>query len=242
MPPERTGSKARSTGGSLGVAAVDGPIVRNAADIAADLIRRAILEGRLEPGVPLREEGLADELGISRTPVREALLVLQTEGLVEAMPKRGSVVRSYGLDEIVDLYETRAVLEAYGTARAARSITESELGQLRKSCKRFAALIPRADPIEVVAENRVFHDVILKAARSASVVQLVGTATRVPLVYRSFFWRTSTDLEDALRYHENILAALARHDERNAESLMREHVLGALEILVEHLGGERRRD
>jgi DNA-binding transcriptional regulator YhcF (GntR family) len=102
-------------------------VIRNAADIAAELIRQAILEGRLHPGEPLREERLAADLAISRTPIREALLILQTEGLVEAAPKRGSVVRSDTPAEIADLYETRAMVEGYASGRAARFVTDSDL-------------------------------------------------------------------------------------------------------------------
>src|SRR5207249_3993911 len=90
---------------------------RNASAAATELIREAIVDGRLVPGERLKEEELAHELGISRTPVREALLVLQAEGLVDAAPNRGAVVRAHDAVDLDDLYQLRALLEGYA-ARA----------------------------------------------------------------------------------------------------------------------------
>src|SRR5438309_11120403 len=98
------------------------PLVRNASMAATELIREAIVDGRLEPGRRLKEEELARELGISRTPVREALLVLQSEGLVAAEPNRGASVRAHDAADLDDLYQLRALLEGYAARRAAPRI------------------------------------------------------------------------------------------------------------------------
>src|SRR5438067_4229529 len=117
------------------------PLVRNASAAATELIREAIIDGRLPPGQRLKEEELARELGISRTPVREALLVLQTEGLVDAAPNRGAVVRSHDGDDLEDLYQLRALLEGYAARRAAANITVASLADLRASCERFESVM-----------------------------------------------------------------------------------------------------
>src|SRR3989454_12817004 len=100
-----------------------GRLVQNASVAATELIREAIIEGRLEPGRRLKEEELARELGISRTPVREALLMLQAEDLVVATPNRGATVRVHDANDLHDLYELRALLEGYATRRAAERIS-----------------------------------------------------------------------------------------------------------------------
>jgi DNA-binding GntR family transcriptional regulator len=217
-------------------------VVRNAADIAAELIRQAIIEGRLHPGEPLREERLAAELGISRTPIREALLILQTEGLVEAAPKRGSVVRTYEPAEIADLYETRALTEGYAAGRAARFVTEGDIELLRESCDRFETLLDERDVVPLVKENLVFHGVILEASRSPTLAQLVNTVTRVPLVYRSYYHYSPKDKQIALHYHQRIARALEEEDAARAEALMREHVLEARDVLVTHMSGRSAAD
>src|SRR5216683_3073383 len=137
-----------------------GQLVQNASVAATELIREAILDGRLEPGSRLKEEELARELGISRTPVREALLILQAEGLVDAAPNRGAVVRSHDADDLEDLYQLRALLEGYAARRAAANISEAAVAGLRASCERFESLI-ESDVQELVKENLLFHNVIL---------------------------------------------------------------------------------
>src|SRR3982750_741569 len=120
----------------------DEALVRNASVAATELIRNAIIEGRLEPGRRLKEEELARELGISRTPVREALLVLQAEDLVVASPNRGATVRVHDARDLKEQYELRALLEGLATRRAAERITKDEVELLRESCVRFDALSP----------------------------------------------------------------------------------------------------
>jgi DNA-binding GntR family transcriptional regulator len=117
------------------------PLTRNASSAATELIRQAIVDGRLPPGRRLKEEELARELGISRTPVREALLMLHAEGLVDVAPNRGAAVRSHSVEDLDDLYQLRAVLEGYSTRRAAHRLSDDEIHALRESCERFEALL-----------------------------------------------------------------------------------------------------
>jgi DNA-binding GntR family transcriptional regulator len=212
------------------------PLVRNAAAAAADVVRQAILDGRVQPGEPLREEHLATQLGLSRTPIREALLILQTEGLVEAAPKRGAVVRTYDPVQIADLYETRALLEGHAAALAARHISGEELERLRDSCRRYGELLNGdGETPALVQENRVFHDVVIAAGRSAATTRLIDTVTRVPLIYRSFAWYSPQEKEIGLHYHERIVHALERGDGMRAGALMQEHIREALDVLSSHV-------
>jgi DNA-binding GntR family transcriptional regulator len=213
-------------------------LVRNASEIAAGLIRQAIIEGRLCPGTPLREERLATDIGISRTPIREALLILQTEGLVEAVPKRGSVVRSYTLSEITDIFEARAILEAHVASRAAQTRTEADLERLRDSCERLAMLIASDDLAALVHENHAFHEVILNASQSKSFKQLVGVVTHLPLIYRSYYWGSDAHKAFGLHYHQRITRAIEIGDSGRARALMNEHILEALDVLVAHLDAQ----
>ena len=95
------------------------PLVRNAGVVATEVIREAIIDGRLAPGERLKEEELARELGLSRTPIREALAVLQAEGLVDTAPNQGATVRAHDAEDLDDLYRLRALLEGYAAGRAA---------------------------------------------------------------------------------------------------------------------------
>src|SRR5437867_1687707 len=111
----------------MGILQEGDALVRNASVAATELIREAIVDGRLEPGQRLKEEELARELGISRTPIREALLMLQAEGLVDAVPNRGAMVRVHTPEDLDDLYQLRALLEGYAARRAALRISDERV-------------------------------------------------------------------------------------------------------------------
>jgi DNA-binding GntR family transcriptional regulator len=214
------------------------PLVRNASAAATELIRAAILDGRLPPGQRLKEEELARELGISRTPVREALLVLQTEGLVDAAPNRGAVVREHDGDDLEDLYQLRALLEGYGARRAAANISEATVAELWESCARFDSLI-EGDVQELVKENMFFHNAILDAAESRRVAELIRKVIELPLVYRSYIWYSVDQRRISAHYHRQITKALEARDGERAELVMKEHVFEARDVLVARVRDEQ---
>jgi DNA-binding GntR family transcriptional regulator len=210
-------------------------LVRNASVAATQLIREAIIEGRLEPGRRLKEEELARELGISRTPVREALLMLQAEDLVVATPNRGATVRVHDATDLDDLYELRALLEGYATRRAADRISKEKVTALRKSCDRFDRLNPDDDLRGVVRENLFFHNTILEAAASKRLTALVRKVIELPLVYNSYRWYSGDQMRISAHYHRQIVKALADKDADRAELIMKEHLFEARDLLVTHV-------
>jgi len=210
------------------------PVVRNASAAATELIRAAIVDGRLAPGQRLKEEELARELGISRTPVREALLILQAEGLVDAAPNRGAVVKALDADDLEDLYQLRALLEGHAARRAAANISETALVSLRDSCDRFERII-EGDVQELVKENLLFHNVILDASGSRRVSDLVRRVIELPLVYRSYIWYSVDQRRISAHYHRQIAKALEARDGERAELVMKEHVFEARDVLVAHI-------
>ena len=208
------------------------PLAKNASLVAVEVIREAIMDGRLEPGQRLKEEELARELGISRTPVREALLILQTDGLVEAHPNRAATVRSYGLDDLGDLYMLRAALEGVAARLAAERATPCELAKLRRSCDRFDTVAGAGSLKEIVRENLAFHDAILDIAGNDRIAQLVRGVTELPLVYKSYLWYSPNQKLVSAHYHRQILHALEARNPERAESVMKQHVFEARDVLV----------
>jgi DNA-binding GntR family transcriptional regulator len=209
-------------------------LVQNASVTATELIREAIVEGRIAPGSRLKEEELARELGISRTPIREALLILQAEDLVAATPNRGAVVRVHDAAELDDLYELRALLEGHAARRAAERVTPADLELLRASCTRFAT-VEDSDLNGLVRENLVFHDAILELAGSDRLAAMVGRVIKLPLVYNSYRWYSPEQTRISAEYHRLIVDAFAASDPDTAELRMREHVLQARNVLVARL-------
>ncbi len=209
-------------------------LVKNASAAATELIRTAIVDGRLAPGQRLKEEELARELGISRTPIREALLVLQAEGLVDATPNRGATVRAHTAQDLDDLYQLRALLEGFAARQAATRLSEEELAALRASCERFDGL-GDDDYREIVRENMDFHNTILDAAASQRLVHMARKTIELPLVYKSYSWYSPDQRRISAHYHHQITRALAARDGERAEMIMKEHIFEARDLLVAHV-------
>ncbi len=207
-------------------------LFQNAAQIAAGLIREAIYDGRITQGTRLREEKLAAEFGISRTPIREALLILQTEGFLAAAPNRGATVKTYSTEEIVDLYDTRAALESFAASLAVKHITLETIDALDQSCERFLQSVKSNDVLALTHENSTFHRTILEVTHNSSLQDVVGSVARLPLIYRAYYWYSDQGRLIALHYHEQITRALEAKDTMRVEGLMKEHIYEARDTLV----------
>jgi DNA-binding GntR family transcriptional regulator len=210
-------------------------VVEKTSAALARTIRAAILDGRLEPDQPLPELDLAQQLGTSRTPIREALLLLEREGLVEAQPNRGATVRRYDEEQLRELYDIRAVLEGLAARIAAERVTERDIRRLEESCDRFAALRTSAELLADLAhENFVFHNAILEAAASERLARMVHEVTAVPLIYRSYMAYSPDNRLTVEREHRAITAALKEHDGPKAAELMQSHVEWARDVAIAH--------
>ena len=200
---------------------------------AVDAIAEAILEGRLRPGARLKERELAELLGISRTPIREALQVLRSRGLVELEPNRGARVASYDAAHLGDLYELRALLEGHVARLAARHATRDAQEALRASCDRFDALVEAGDDLPaLVRENGRFHGTLVEAARSPRLAGMLQSVVEVPLLYRAFTRYSADELRASGHFHRQIARAVAAGDGERAERIMKEHILDARDVLL----------
>ena len=209
--------------------------IRTVSAAAADAIRTAILDGELAPGDRLKEREIAQQLGISSTPVREALQSLDAEGLIELVPNRGATVRSYDEETLEELYRLRALLEGHAAGQAAERITEAQLALLEESNERFAKLRTDDDLRSLVRENLVFHSLIIEAAGGAKLAELVQNVMHIPLIYRVFIWYSPEQKLLSEKYHRQLVAALRERDAARAEQVMQEHVLEARDVLARRL-------
>lgn len=208
--------------------------VRNTSAVATEVIREAIIDGRLAPGERLKEQELASELGLSRTPIREALAVLQAEGLVDMVPNRGASVRAHDAQDLDDLYRLRALLEGYTAGRAATRMADEDIDALGKSCERFEE-VPDGEVGDLVRENLFFHNLILEAAGSDRAVRLVRNVIELPLVYRSYVFYSLEQRRISAHYHRQITRAIRARDAERAELVMKEHIFEARDMLVAHV-------
>ena len=203
-----------------------------------DAIQHAIVTGALAPGERLRAEALAHRFGTSRTPVREALLSLEAEGLVAIAPRRGAVVRAFDAADLLELYELRAVLEPYAAARAAERMNKATLAALEANYARAVACGgdgPRAVE-EQIALNEAFHRLVIGVAGSPRLEVAMRAVAGIPRAFRSVFWRDDAQRAQSLFCHGELVRALRARQAGLAEAVMRLHVVGAKEFLLQVIG------
>jgi DNA-binding GntR family transcriptional regulator len=194
------------------------------------------MSGDLAPGQVLGEEQLGRQLGISRTPVREALVLLRSEGLVETPANRPAVVRAFDRESLGEIYSIRAVLEGYAARVAAERLDDAALDELQRSCDRYRELVRHDERLrELTDENFVFHTTIHKAAGSERLLTMIRQVTSVPLIYQSYFTYSAENRETACQDHVRVLGALRARDPERAETLMKAHVLWARDVALAHL-------
>jgi len=193
-------------------------------------LREAILGGRLVPGERISEPGLAETLGISRTPVREALQRLAQEGLVELVPAKGARVRVLRPEEVREVYEVRALLEAEAARLAARHASLDELSHLAGL---LAALdsIPRECYLEQMQVDFEFHTRLVEAAHNRTLARIYGDLRSSLALVRSF-QQTLSQHPKTRQQHQNILHALRQRDPEQAALAAREHVLYFRDIVT----------
>jgi DNA-binding GntR family transcriptional regulator len=190
-----------------------------------DQLQHAILEGALKPGERLRAEALAQRYGTSRTPVREALLQLEAQGLVEGEPNRGAVVKAFDAADLLDLYELRALLEPHAASRAATRIDHQQIQQLQELTD------DDATPEQQMAANELFHRIIVEAAQSPRLTAAMRAASGIPRAFRSSFWHDDDQRAESLMCHRRLIDAFSARDAELAEAVMRMHILGAVAFL-----------
>ncbi|MCU4653726.1 GntR family transcriptional regulator [Roseibacterium sp. SDUM158016] len=184
-----------------------------------------IRQGRLGPGDRLTETELAQRLGTSRTPVREAIRLLEADGLVTHTPRVGAVIRQLDYAEITELYEMRAVLEGTAARFAARAAYPSEIDEMAAINAEMAAA--KGDVERLYEANRQFHDILRNAARNRFLLSAVQAVQKTLLILGPSTMEEGGRAEAAIAEHEALIAALRAHDGDAAEAAMRAHIEAA---------------
>lgn len=205
-----------------------------------DYIKNAIITGNFAPGKRLTEEALAETLDVSRTPIREAIKMLETDGLIVPYKRRGYTVREFSTDDIRQIYNLRALLESHGTSEAALNRTPEEIATIREKNDNYERAISqwkRSDIItikNIQQANQEFHEAIFKAAKNEHLRLLISKVVVVPLVFRSFYWYNERQLLRSLEVHRTILKAIENQEPERAKIAMQEHIYqGRDDVLVQ---------
>lgn len=220
-----------ATTNSLAESWTAAPMGRVAAPLREQVItalRQAILDFQLKPGQRLVERELIEQLGVSRTTIREALRELTSEGLVTVVPQRGAMVTAPNLDDAADLYEVRASLESLVVQRFVERSTDDEVQRLQDSVEGIAVVASETDDIsEILAAKDRFYGVLIAGARSSALQQLLeGIQARVQ-VLRATSLSEEGRTPEVVRELRAVVEAVGERDAEKASQLCADHVRAA---------------
>ena len=199
-------------------------------------IRIRILDGDYAAGSRLREKEVAEELGVSRTPVREAVRRLAAEGLLNVHANRGAEVVRYDRAELGEIFALRATLEGYGARMAAGTDPGPDLEELRRLADEMEMVGPDERVSgrwqEITKLNNEFHRIILDSAGSDRLTSALSPLVHMPIVHQTFRRYTPEGLARSFAHHRELIAAIEAHDPNWAESVMQAHIFHGRAVLI----------
>ena len=193
-------------------------------DVVFNTLRQAILTGELKPGERLMEIHLADRLGVSRTPVREAIHKLELEGLVTMIPRRGATVAQITEKSMSDVLEVRRAMDALCAELACERISEEELEQLGEACLEFEKATKTKNVKQIAQADVKLHDIILQATGNQRLVQLVNNLSEQMYRYRFEYIKDFSQHENLVEEHRMIYEGLRARDKEKASEAAKTHI------------------
>ena len=193
-------------------------------DVVCETLREAIRSGVLKPGERLMEIQLAEELGVSRTPVREAIRRLELEGCVIMMPRRGTYVANISIRDINEVFEIRTSLESLSSGLAAERITDEELERLQRLLVEIGAHIESGDMDKIVKTDTEFHDLLYQASRNQRLVGIISNLREQLTRFRTTSMSYPGRLKATLEEHRIIVEAIAQGDVKAARKAAENHM------------------
>lgn len=209
----------------------------SSADRAYEEIRKRVLSGQYPAGSRLKEEELAAQIGVSRTPVREALRRLHARQIVTFGSNHGAYVAQWSCAEVDELFTLRSMVESYAMELAAARITDTEIEALEAVQAELdkAVLAKRKSVDRIATLNNKFHKLLYEAARSDRTALMLSQLIEIPIVLGTYRTYSDNDLRRSLRHHEELIEALKARDGHWAASVMRSHVLAARRVYLSAL-------
>lgn len=201
-------------------------------DVVFNTLRRAILRGELKPGERLMEIQLANKLGVSRTPIREAIRKLELEGLVLMIPRKGAEVAEITEKNLRDVLEVRCALEELAVQLACDRIDKSRLEDLYAAAERFRATLDCDDITKIAQADEAFHDVIFTATGNERLIQLLNNLREQMYRYRIEYLKKKECYPQLLDEHEAIMEAIKGKDKIKATQITGQHINNQVDTVV----------
>jgi DNA-binding GntR family transcriptional regulator len=204
----------------------------------ADSIRAAIIKGKFKPGEKISEGDLAESMGISRTPLREAFRKLENEGFIEIIPRKGAVVTGIDPNEVNDLYEIKSTLEGLAARLASANMQKRDIKRLERINEELKDLIDKNDLEAFYRAHTKFHEVFNKLSANRRLIHMISNLNdhfkRFGIVSLTF----PGQYEKAIKQHGEIIEAFKKGDEKAVEEKVRTNVMTGGKVLIQHLRRE----
>jgi len=201
-------------------------------ELVSEALREAITSGVLKPGERLMEIQMAEELGVSRTPVREAIRRLEMEGFLVMVPRRGTYVADLSIKDINEVFEIRTALDVLAAGLAAERITEEELEQMERLLVEIGEYIDKGEADKIVVADGEFHDVLYRASRNDRLVGIISNLREQFTRFRSISMAYPGRVKNTLEEHRRLVEAIAQRDPDLAQQYAREHMENAEQTLL----------
>jgi DNA-binding GntR family transcriptional regulator len=205
-------------------------------DEATRAIREVILRGVLSPGTQLRQADLAEQMNISRTPLREALMKLEQEGLIAVLPRRGFRVVELQLSDAIELYELREMLDGLAARLASTRAKEDVLKTLENLVRKMEKCVQDKNLRAWLEHHGAFHEEILKASGNTRLLGLIANIRLSIQRFHPLLLNTQDRLTNALHEHEAIFRAIRAQEPDRAERVARDHIAKARDLIIELSG------
>lgn len=204
-------------------------------DVVFNTLRRAILRGELKPGERLMEIQLANKLGVSRTPIREAIRKLELEGLVLMIPRKGAEVAEITEKNLRDVLEVRCALEELAVQLACERIDKAKLQDLHAAAEHFCEILDSDDITAIGEADEAFHDVIFAATDNERLIQLLNNLREQMYRYRIEYLKKKECHPQLLEEHAAIIEAIEAHDKEKATQITTQHIANQANTVVDTL-------
>ena len=204
-------------------------------ELVCETIRQAIVDGVFSPGERLMEIQLADEMGVSRTPVREAIRKLELEGFVVMIPRRGTYVADISIKDINEVYEIRTSLEVLAAGLAAERISDEELETMQRLLVEIGQHIEDGNIEKIVEIDTAFHDVLYKASRNKRLAGIINNLREQITVIRRRSMMYPGRLQNTMEEHRILVDSIAAHDVDRAQNAAGLHMENAEHTLLKDM-------
>ena len=207
-------------------------------DVVFNTLRRAILTGELRPGERLMEIHLANRLGVSRTPIREAIRKLELEGLVTMIPRRGAEVAQISKKSLQDVLEVRRALDVLCAELACDRITAEGKTALKKACDNFEEATKTRDAVTIAEADVALHDIIVQATGNQRLIQLINNLSEQMYRYRFEYIKDENQHNNLVEEHRMIYESIVRGDKEGAAKAAKLHIDNQESSIIKQLRAE----